>query len=40
LTPADHDHQPSRELVEDIVADESAQVRAPREEAALDNGRL
>jgi hypothetical protein len=25
LTPADHDYQPSRELVEDVVADESAQ---------------
>jgi hypothetical protein len=40
LTPADHDHQPSRGLVEDVVADESAQVKAPREEAALDNGRF
>jgi hypothetical protein len=39
LTPADHHHQPSRGLVEDAVADESTQVRAPREEAALDNDR-
>jgi hypothetical protein len=37
---ADHDHQPSRGLVKDIVADESAQVREPREEAAQDNDRF
>jgi Homeodomain-like domain len=40
LTPADHHHQPSRGLVEDVVTDESAQVRAPHEEAALNNGRF
>jgi hypothetical protein len=27
LTPADHHHQPSRGLVEDVVADESAHVK-------------
>ena len=37
---ADHDHQPSPGLVKDVVADESAQVRAPREEAAQDNVRF
>ncbi len=40
MTPADHDHQPSRGLVEDVVADESAQFRAPCDEATLDNDRF
>jgi hypothetical protein len=40
LTPANHNHRPSRGLVEDVVADESAQVKASREEAALDNDRF
>ncbi len=37
---ADPDHQPSRGLVEDIVADQSAQVTAPHKRSALDNGRF
>jgi hypothetical protein len=39
LTPADHHHRPSCGLVEDAIANESAQVRALREEAALDDDR-
>lgn len=38
--PAGHDYQPSRGLVEDVVADESSQVRTLHEEAALDNDRF
>jgi hypothetical protein len=39
LTPANHGHQLSHGLFGDVVTDESAQVRAPHDEAALDNGR-